>query len=100
MEKERLSLRFSKRGYYGPGGFGSQFHIAGPLVLGTINPAGDPLVPYCKNNLDDNTQIGSNFDKNKFIEFVKKTIMDFTSASNLIISKEQYENLRNFVPNN
>ncbi|GEP52145.1 hypothetical protein FNO01nite_28170 [Flavobacterium noncentrifugens] len=68
--------------------------------MGIINPLGDALVSYSKNTLEENIQIGCNFEKNEFTEFVKKTIMDFISPNNLIISKDQYDNLRNFKANN
>lgn len=100
IAEQGFRFRFSKSGYYGPGGFSSQYHIAGPLVLGIINPAGDEFASYYNNNLEENIQIGCNFDKTEFTEFVKKTIMDFISPNNLIISKDQYDNLRNFKANN
>ena len=96
IDKRGFRFRFNKSGYYGPGGFSSQYHIGGPLVLGVINPAGDALASYYKNNLEDNIQIGCNFDKIEFTKFVKKVITDFTSPNNLIISKDQYDYLRNF----
>ncbi|MDD2674669.1 MAG: hypothetical protein PHF81_07290 [Flavobacterium sp.] len=100
VDKKGFRFRFNKSGYYGPGGFSSQYHMGGPLVLGIINPAGDSLASYYKNNLEENIQIGCNFDKSEFSEFVKKTIMDFISPNNLIISKDQYDNLRNFKADN
>ena len=96
IDKKGFRFRFNKSGYYGPGGFSSQYHIGGPLVLGVINPAGDAIQSFYKNKLEDNTQIGCNFDKIVFIEFVKKIINDFVSPNNLIISKDQYDYLRNF----
>lgn len=33
-----MRFRYNIDGYYGPGGFSSQFHIAGPLVLGRLTP--------------------------------------------------------------
>ena len=100
INKEGFRYRYSYKGYYGPGGFSSQFHIAGPLVLGLINPAKDALASFYKNNLEENIQIGCNFDANEFRNFIEKTILSYVSTNNLIISKEQYDNLRNFKINN
>lgn len=99
IDQKDFRFRFNKSGYYGPGGFSSQYHMGGPLVLGVINPTGDAFASYYKNNLEENVQIGCNFDKSEFTEFVKKTIMNFTSANNLIISKEEYDKIRNFKAN-
>ncbi|WP_197485243.1 MULTISPECIES: hypothetical protein [unclassified Vibrio] len=46
VSNEGLRFRFSLAGYYGPGGFSTQYHISGPLVLGIINPAGDPFASF------------------------------------------------------
>ncbi|MBD0724464.1 hypothetical protein B6A10_04660 [Flavobacterium sp. L1I52] len=100
IDKKGFRFRFNKTGYYGPRGFSSQFHIAGPLVLGVINPTGDSLQSFYKNRLEDNVQIGCNFDKDELIKFIEKIILDFASTNNLIISKEQYDYLRNFKNNN
>ncbi len=93
-------FRFKINGYYGPGGFSSQYHIAGPLVLGIINPSGDDYASFYKNKLEDNIQIGCNFDQEEFIKFVEKVICDFISHNNLIISKEQYHYLQSFTTDN
>ncbi|PJJ09155.1 hypothetical protein CLU83_2484 [Flavobacterium sp. 1] len=100
IDTKGFRFRFSLKGYYGPGGFSSQYHISGPLVLGIINTFGDSIRSFCKNRLEDNIEIGCNFDKNKFIEFTQKVLSDYVSPNNLIISKEQYEYLRNFNSNN
>jgi hypothetical protein len=100
IDSKGFRFRFNTNGYYGPGGFSSQFHIAGPLVLGIINPKGDALASYYKNKLEENVQIGCNFDKAEFIRFVEKVISDFISPNNLIVPKEQYEYLRNFNADN
>ena len=96
ISKEGFRFRFNTNGYYGPGGFSSQYHITGPLVLGKINPMGDALASFYENKLEDNLQIGCNFNEIEFIEFVEKVISDYISPKNLIISKDQYEYLRNF----
>lgn len=100
IDPQRFWFRFNTNGYYGPGGFSSQYHIAGPLVLGVINPAGDAYASYYKNKLEDNIQIGCDFDRTEFIMFVEKIISDFISTNNLILSKEQYDYLRNFNADN
>ena len=96
MAKNGFKFRFTKHGYYGPGGFSSQFHIAGPLVLGIIDPPGDPHASYYKNTLEENIQIGCNFSKSDFINFFENVIKDYLSPKNLVISKEQYDYLRKF----
>jgi len=93
-------FRFNTNGYYGPGGFSSQYHIAGPLVLGKINPLGDAFASFYENKLENNVQIGCNFNEEEFVEFVEKVISDYISPKNLIISKDQYEYLRNFNAGN
>ena len=100
IDTKGFRFRFNIRGYYGPGGFSSQYHMAGPLVLGVIDPAGDEFASYYNNKLENNVQIGCNFDKAEFIKFVEKIISDFISPNNLIVSKEQYEYLRNFNADN
>ncbi|MHA4844522.1 hypothetical protein ACX0G7_10180 [Flavitalea antarctica] len=100
IDAKGFRFRFNTSGYYGPGGFSSQYHVAGPLVLGVINPAGDAYASYYKNKLEDNIQIGCNFDEEEFIKFVKKVIADFISPNNLIVSKDQYDYLRNFNADN
>lgn len=47
---DRKDFRFNKSDYYGPLGFSSQYHMAGSLVLGIINPAGDEFASFYKNN--------------------------------------------------
>lgn len=89
-----LRFRFSLRGYYGPGGVSSQFHIAGPLVLGVIAPKGDAFQSFYSNNIDECQQLGADYDQNKFELYIQKVIKDFLSPHNLIVSREQYDRFR------
>ncbi|MGN2670327.1 hypothetical protein ACTFQD_02675 [Aliivibrio fischeri] len=89
-----LRFRFSLQGYYGPGGFSSQYHISGPLVLGIINPAGDEFASYYPNDIDQCVFIGMDFDQNDFEQFVLKEIEHYLQPENLITNKEQYERFR------
>lgn len=100
IDANGFRFRFNTSGYYGPGGFSSQYHMAGPLVLGIINPAGNAYTSYYKNKLEDNIQIGCNFDQAEFVKFVENVISDFISPNNLIVSKDQYDYLRNFNADN
>ena len=90
IEDKGLSFRYSYPGFYGPGGFSSQFHVAGPLVLGTIDPKGDPIASFYPNNLDENTFLGDNFDEFAFKEFIANNLMNYLAPENQILSKEQY----------
>jgi hypothetical protein len=89
-----LRFSFSLRGYYGPGGVSSQFHIAGPLVLGVIDPKGDESHSFYHNDIDECQQLGAYYDKNKFTLYIQKVIRDYLSPDNLIISREQYYRFR------
>lgn len=100
IDAKGFRFRFNISGYYGPGGFSSSYHIAGPLVLGVINPAGNSYAAFSKNKLEENIQIGCNFDQAEFVKFVETVISDFISPSNLIISRDQYDYLRNFNADN
>ena len=95
LNKNGLRFRYSLGGYYGPGGFSSQFHTAGPLVLGEIVPHGDPTQSFYKNDIDLNIQIGADFDSADFRKFVQRNIEAYVSVNNLILTKEQYDRLRN-----
>lgn len=90
IEKKGLRFRYSYPGFYGPGGFSSQFHVAGPLVLGIIDPKGDAFASYYPNNLEENTFIGDNFDELAFKEFIANNLMNYLAPENQILSKEQY----------
>ncbi|MDV3636991.1 hypothetical protein CMU84_17745 [Elizabethkingia anophelis] len=100
ITEEAFMFKFNKIGYYGPGGVSPQYHIGGPLVLGVLKPKGNAYSFYCNNKLEQNVQIGCNYDKEIFTEFIKKIILEFISNENLIISKEQYDYLRNFNTGN
>jgi len=90
IENKGLRFRYSYPGFYGPGGFSSQFHVSGPLVLGKINPKGDPIASFYPNNLDENTFLGDNFDELAFNEFIADDLMNYLAPKNQILSKEQY----------
>ena len=89
-----LRFRFSLRGYYGPGGVSSQFHIAGPLVSGVINPKSDAFQSFYNNNIDECQQLGADYDENQFESYIQKVIKDYLSPHNLIVSQEQYDRFR------
>ncbi len=95
IDEKGLRFRYSKPGYYGPGGFASQYHIAGPLVLAELNPKGGELAFFYKNDLDQNTEIGTSFSYDDFINFIRNNIMHFTNVENLIVNRGDYERLRN-----
>ena len=85
-----LRFRYSHHGFYSPGGFSSQFHVAGPLVLGTINPKGDTSASFYPNDLDKNTFIGERFDEVAFASFIADNLMNYLAPENQILSTEQY----------
>ena len=89
-----LRFSFSLRGYYGPGGVSSQLHIAGPLVLGVINPKGDEFKSFYHNDIGECQQLGAYYDQNKFTLYIQKVIRDYLSPGNLIVSREQYNRFR------
>lgn len=99
VTEQRTRFRFSLQGYYGPGGFSTQFHISGPLVLGLINPAGDELASFYPNDIDQCFLMGLDFDKTKFEQFVLKQIENYLQPENLITSKEQYDRFRALLSN-
>ncbi len=94
-----MRFRFSLAGYYGPGGFSTQYHISGPLVLGTINPAGDPFASFYSNDIDQCFLVGEDFNKANFEEFVIKEIEAYLQPENLITNKEQYDRFRALLTN-
>ena len=96
--KSGMRFRYNLPGYYGPGGFSSQFHIAGPLVLGRINPAGDPLQSFYDNDLEKNVMIGADFNEQSFRQFVEQTVLDYVAPENLILTKDQYDRIRAVYP--
>ncbi|CSC38179.1 Uncharacterised protein [Vibrio cholerae] len=99
VTEQGTRFRFSLQGYYGPGGFSTQFHISGPLVLGLINPAGDQLASFYPNDIDQCFLMGLDFDKTKFEQFVLKQIENYLQPENLITSKEQYDRFRALLSN-
>ncbi len=96
--KNGLRFRYSLPGYYGPGGFSSQFHVAGPLVVGEIDPRGDAIQSFYKNDFDLNVQIGADFETAVFGAFVEQNIESYLSLDNMIVSQDQYDRLRNTYP--
>ena len=98
VEKTGMRFRYSMPGYYGPGGFSSQFHIAGPLVLGEIVPKGDPLASFYSNDLDQTVKIGAGFNRQSFTRFIEKNITKYLAPENLIATREQYERIRTLYP--
>jgi hypothetical protein len=89
-ESKGLRFRYSKTGFYGPGGFSSQFHVAGPLVLGRIDPRGDPIASFYANDLEKNLFLGERFDEIAFVAFVRDDLLSYLAPENLIVSPEQY----------
>ncbi len=94
VKKEGLRFRYSFPGYYGPGGFSSQFHVAGPLVLGEINPKGNAIQSFYPNDLDQCEKIGADYQPEFFRRFVEKNIETYLLPENLIITREQYDRIR------
>lgn len=89
-----FKFTYSKTGYYGPAGFRTDFHVDGPLVLAQLNPAGDPNAFITNNDLDMNFEIGTNFDADKFKDFLKANLINFLGPRNLITTEERRERLR------
>jgi hypothetical protein len=96
--KEGMRFRYSMPGFYGPGGFSSQFHIAGPLVLAEINPKGDAVQSFYSNDLDQNVKIGADFEPESFRAFIEKNVQQYLAPENLIVTREQYERIRALYP--
>jgi hypothetical protein len=86
-----LRFRYSLLGFYGPGGFSSQFHVGGPLVLGTINPRGDAIASFYDNDLEKNVFIGERFDEIAFAAFVRDNLLAYLAPENQILSAENYQ---------
>ena len=94
-----LRFRYSMRGYYGPGGFTSQFHhTTGQLVLGEINPAGDAYQGFYKNDIDQNVKLGADFDPHALRLFVENNIQRYLNPENPVTTREQYERIRALYP--
>lgn len=98
VNKEGMRFSYSMPGFYGPGGFSSQFHIAGPLVLGQISPKGDAFQSFYSNDVDQNVKIGADFDQELFSAFVEKNIQEYLAPENLIVTRGQYERIRALYP--
>lgn len=90
-EKKGLRFRYALHGFYGPGGFNSQLHVAGPLVLGTINPKGDAFAGFYPNDLEQNVFLGERFDELAFSDHVTQDLMRYLAPENQILSVDQYE---------
>jgi hypothetical protein len=98
VHNQGMRFRYSMTGYYSPGGYSSQFHITGPLVLGQINPKGDPIQSFYNNDLDKNVKVGADFDVDLFRSFIEQNILAFVAPENLITTREQYERIRTIYP--
>lgn len=90
-EPKGLSCRYSLPGFYGPGGFSSQFHVGGPLVVGSINPKGDAVASFYANDLDKNVFLGERFDEITFAAFVRDNLLAYLAPENQIVSTENYQ---------
>ena len=87
-------FRYNKPGYYGPGGFRSDQHTDGPLVLSQLHPAGDPNFYVFDNDIDKNTEVGTGFDSGRFQQFVHNNLDTFLTPNNLITTEARREQLR------
>ncbi len=92
-----LRFRYSYPGFYGPGGFSSQYHIAGPLVLGSIEPKGNEFASFYPNNIGDNTFLGEQFDEIAFERFVVTNLLKYLAPENQILSSDQYKWIRSLI---
>lgn len=90
-ETKGLRFRYSLHGFYGPGGFNSQLHITGPLVLGTIDPKRDALAGFFPNDLEQNIFLGERFDEIAFMDYVTQDLMHYLKPENQILSVEHFE---------
>lgn len=99
ISKEGMRFRFSLHGYYGPGGFSTQYHISGPLVLGLIEPTGDASRSFYPNDIDQCFLVGLDFNKAAFEQFVLQQVEIYLQPENLITSKEQYDRFRALLSN-
>lgn len=97
LDDKGLKFLFSYRGFYGRGGFTSQQHIAGPLVLGTIEPKTGNTNGFYLNDLKENTFLGKDFDELAFKTFINNNLMDYLSPENQILSNEDYNFLRELL---
>ena len=86
-----LRFRYTLHGFYGPGGFNSQLHVAGPLVLGTINTKGDAFAGFYPNDLEKNVFLGERFDELAFTDYIAQDLMSYLAPENQILSADQYE---------
>lgn len=91
VNTQGLRFRYSLRGFYGPGGFTSQMHVAGLLVLGRIDPKGDHYAGFYTNDLEKNTFIGERYDELAFIRFIEQDLTRYLAPGNQILSTEQSE---------
>lgn len=89
-----LEFTYSKKGYYGPAGFQTAFHVDGPLVTACLNPAGLPGSFIQKNDLDENFEIGTGFVLAEFEGFLKNNLLDLLNPINLITTEEKRDRLR------
>ena len=89
-----LHFRYSRPGYYGPGGFRSDAHIDGPLVLSELHPAGDPNTYIRDNDIEKNIEVGTGFDPEKFSLFVRNNLDKFLDPGNLITTEARRDQIR------
>ena len=92
--EDGLLFRYSRQGYYGPGGFRSDPHIDGPLVLSELNPAGDPNTYIRDNDIEKNAEVGTGFDPELFEQFVRRNLDRFLEPGNLIITDSRRDQIR------
>jgi len=86
-----LRFRYSLHGFYGPGGFNSQLHVAGALVIGTIDPKGDALTGFYVNDLENNVFLGERFDDLAFMNYVSRNLLQYLAPENQILSVDCYK---------
>lgn len=89
-ETTGLRFRYSLHGFYGPGGFSSQSHVAGLLVLGRIDPKGDQYASFYANDLGKNLFIGERFDEIALSTFVRDDLLSYMAPENQILSADHY----------
>ena len=100
VEHDKFSFRYSLPGFYGPGGFRSMFHAAGPLVLATINPAGDAVAAFYRNELADNVFLGESFDEVALASFIEKNLLEYLKPENQILSLDDYTFVQQLLAEN
>ncbi len=76
------------------------FHAAGPLVLATINPAGDAIAAFYRNELADNVFLGENFDEVALVRFIEKNLLEYLKPENQILSLDEYAFVRQLLAGN